>query len=476
MENSAVVAPGNSPGIITVDGNYTQNLSGALNVEIAGSNPATPEFDQLIVNGTVTLGGALSVSFLSGYVAPVGTTFRLIDNDGTDAVTGTFSGYAQGSTFTVGYDTFQISYTGGTGNDVVLTVTAGPRVWDGGGDGVTWNDANNWDGNTLPTAGQDVYINGVGVIISSGTVSVRSVISSRTISITGGSFAVAQASEFNAGVNLSGGTLTANGVVTLVGNSSWTGGTIGGTAGVANNGTLTISSLIGSKVLGTTLTNAGTVTQTAGFTLVSATMNNLSGGDYALDGDVSFANISGTSAFNNAGTFRKLSGAGTSPLGGALSFNNQGGTVDVVTGTLSLRGGTSTGGTFNVAVGSVLDLSGGQTQTITGSYTSTGGGEIRITGTGALAVGAAGATINFPAGMFRVVGSAGGNSIGSPGNTLTNLGEITLDTNGGSIIVGGTLNNTGTIKHTGPQPRPHEHRYDQQPGRGHLRTHRRRGD
>jgi hypothetical protein len=51
----------------------------------------------------------------------VGTSFTLINNDGTDAVVGTFKGLPEGATLTSGGMTFQISYVGGTGNDVVLT-------------------------------------------------------------------------------------------------------------------------------------------------------------------------------------------------------------------------------------------------------------------------------------------------------------------------------------------------------------------
>jgi hypothetical protein len=46
----------------------------------------------------------------------------LIDNDGTDAVSGTFAGLPQNAVVTAGGARYRISYTGGTGNDVTLTV------------------------------------------------------------------------------------------------------------------------------------------------------------------------------------------------------------------------------------------------------------------------------------------------------------------------------------------------------------------
>ena len=60
----------------------------------------------------------LSFSSLSGG----GETFTIITNDGRDAIGGTFSGLPEGASLAINGLTFQISYVGGTGNDVVLTV------------------------------------------------------------------------------------------------------------------------------------------------------------------------------------------------------------------------------------------------------------------------------------------------------------------------------------------------------------------
>src|SRR5262249_5051633 len=121
VNTAGTVAPGNSPGIITINGDYTQGSGGALNIEVQGTNPATPDFDQLIVNGAVSLDGTLSVSLLNGFTPSVADSFKIIDNDGVDAVSGNFAGLPEGATFTVGVYNFSITYAGGTGNDVVLT-------------------------------------------------------------------------------------------------------------------------------------------------------------------------------------------------------------------------------------------------------------------------------------------------------------------------------------------------------------------
>jgi hypothetical protein len=64
----------------------------------------------------------------AGFTPSPGLSFVLINNDGSDAVSGTFNGLPQGAYFTVSGQTFRINYTGGTGNDVVLTRENGPAV------------------------------------------------------------------------------------------------------------------------------------------------------------------------------------------------------------------------------------------------------------------------------------------------------------------------------------------------------------
>ncbi|MFO0969304.1 MAG: LamG-like jellyroll fold domain-containing protein [Gemmataceae bacterium] len=465
VENAATVAPGNSPGIITINGNYTQSPAGSLNIEIQGTNAATPDYDQVFVNGVVSLAGSLNVSFLNGFITSVGASFKIIDNDDIDAVAGTFAGLSEGAAFAVGSRTFRISYTGGTGNDVVLTDVTGSVFWDGGAGTFNWNDAANWSGDLLPGVNDNVVIPdlpGTPTITSTGTVSVRSLIANEKVAITSGSITVAQPSAFAAGLDLSGGTLTANGAlsvtglnftggtltanaaVTLQGASAWTGGTMGGSATVTNAGTLSISSA-SNKILGVTFSNTGTVTEATAIT-INSTITNQSGALWNATGDFTFLNGVGGGTFNNIGTFRKSAGTGITAFGDStnvISFNNQGGTVDVQTGTLNVRGGTSTGGTYTVSNSAVIAVVAGQT--FTGTHTGTGAGQFNVTGSGGISVGAAGATLNFVSGMLTFVGTG----LGTPGNTLTNSGFIKLDATLAAIALGGTLTNNGTITQTG---------------------------
>src|SRR5262249_53494431 len=71
LQSAGQVNPGSSPGVMTVNGNYSQAAAGALNIEIAGTNAATPDFDQLVVNGNAALGGALNVTLINGFVPAI---------------------------------------------------------------------------------------------------------------------------------------------------------------------------------------------------------------------------------------------------------------------------------------------------------------------------------------------------------------------------------------------------------------------
>jgi autotransporter-associated beta strand protein len=119
VNSGGTLSPGNSTAIMFT-GDLTLNGGGTLTVELNGLSVGSG-YDQVLVTGTVTLGGG-TLSVLLGFTPTVGNVFTIINNDGTDPVVGTFSGLPEGSTFSAGGRIFQISYLGGDGNDVVLTV------------------------------------------------------------------------------------------------------------------------------------------------------------------------------------------------------------------------------------------------------------------------------------------------------------------------------------------------------------------
>jgi hypothetical protein len=59
------VAPGTSPGTLTLGGNYLQGAGGSLDVDVTGTGAG--QFDKLVVTGNVTLGGTLALLPSAGY-------------------------------------------------------------------------------------------------------------------------------------------------------------------------------------------------------------------------------------------------------------------------------------------------------------------------------------------------------------------------------------------------------------------------
>lgn len=83
--SAGATSPGLSTGILAIDGGYVQQQGGTLAIEIGGidnSSPLQTQFDQLIIFGTATLGGALDVSLVNGFVPAVGDTFPIVKATG----------------------------------------------------------------------------------------------------------------------------------------------------------------------------------------------------------------------------------------------------------------------------------------------------------------------------------------------------------------------------------------------------------
>jgi hypothetical protein len=128
---TGIIAPGNSPGKVT-----TTSLSlistNTLQIEIQGAS-STPvagtDYDQIVVGstGTVNLGGA-TLNLSSTFTGNQGTVFTIIDNQGNSSISTTFNGLAEGAFIQANGRAYQISYVGGNGNDVTLTVYNLPSV------------------------------------------------------------------------------------------------------------------------------------------------------------------------------------------------------------------------------------------------------------------------------------------------------------------------------------------------------------
>src|SRR5439155_5976881 len=98
-------------------------------------------YDQLNVTGSVALstvspGVILNVTSFGGFAPAGGDTFVIIKNDSGDAVSGTFAGLPEGAVVSTNFLgsglVARITYKGGDGNDVGLTVI-GPAVYNSAG-------------------------------------------------------------------------------------------------------------------------------------------------------------------------------------------------------------------------------------------------------------------------------------------------------------------------------------------------------
>jgi hypothetical protein len=74
------LAPGNSPGVMRVQGNFRQDVDAILSMEIGGS-VAIEDYDVLQVEGISDLAGLLEVSLLDEFEPVAGDAFVLLDLD-----------------------------------------------------------------------------------------------------------------------------------------------------------------------------------------------------------------------------------------------------------------------------------------------------------------------------------------------------------------------------------------------------------
>ncbi len=124
---SGTLLPGESPGQL-VSGAVTFVSGAAFAIEIGGTSPGTGYDQEQVASGATTINSSVNLSLvdLGGFTPTVGQTYVILSKTAAGAIGGTFNGLAQGATIAnfLGSSLHaQISYAGGDGNDVVLTVT-----------------------------------------------------------------------------------------------------------------------------------------------------------------------------------------------------------------------------------------------------------------------------------------------------------------------------------------------------------------
>jgi hypothetical protein len=241
-------------------------------------------------------------------------------------------------------------------------------------------------------------------------------------------------------VLLAGGTLNAVPSVALNftnGLFQWTGGSLSGLT--TNLGTLVLSGP-GSRRLAGQFVNANLVRHTGTGPLAlslggSGTLfQNLIGATYQFETDSSIGSVDccGPVTFENDGLLLKSGGTSNNTL--SVAFNNLGGAISVQTGRLTLaNNGTSSSGTFTVAAGAAVDLTGGQQPTWSGRLAATGAGRLELNNG---QVNAAGLSLDCAPGLFQWTG-------GTINGTVSNLNQIALS--GGKLL--GNFYNSGLVRH-----------------------------
>lgn len=78
----ATIAPGNSPGTLTIDGNFFANTGSVMAFELGGLSQGD-EYDWLNVNGIVSLnsGSLFDIDYFGGFEAKAGDTFDILTGD-----------------------------------------------------------------------------------------------------------------------------------------------------------------------------------------------------------------------------------------------------------------------------------------------------------------------------------------------------------------------------------------------------------
>ncbi len=228
-------------------------------------------------------------------------------------------------------------------------------------------------GNLTFLSGATIDTLGSSITVSSG----------RSLSLGTGQALSTGALTMQSGTTLYGsGSLTATGLTTLAGTTIWHSGALNAVGGMSISG-LTCSG-------NGTINNSGVANWLSGAISGVGTFNNLAGATFNdnIDGFKDSTAVLSGMRFNNAGIFNYSPSNSFFAKAINCPFDNSG-TVNVVTGTMTLTGtgAKNYGGTFNIASGKSLYLS-GTNQTFVGTCAFTGAGTVYLNNPAQVASGA----------------------------------------------------------------------------------------
>ncbi|WP_162239539.1 autotransporter-associated beta strand repeat-containing protein [Methylobacterium sp. Leaf87] len=399
VNTGATVSAGNSPGTLTIGGNYTLNAGSTSLFELGAPGVVGGlNNDLIVVRGNLQLGGTLSlVSAANAAVAPVSGVYRLFDYGG--ALTGAF-----GTVLTPTGTTSTASVFTTVPNQVNLLIANANAGGGGGGGGA---------GPVTPVTPVTPVNPGTPVIpVTPGGTGGGQAVQFWDGADTGGALA---------GVQGGSGTWAAGATnwttVTGDANTAWRSGVgiFSGTAGV-----VTVAGAQGVQGLqfttdGYALAGAGTLTLLGDVTSPTRSFVNVDAGVGATIANA-LTGATGEIGLNKLGT-------GTLTLTGASTYT---GPTQAAAGTLVVAAGGALASAVTVDTGASLVNAGtlGAGLTNAGSASNSGTVAARASNTGRLAN----------------TGTINGGLVNATGAT-TNAGTI----NGGATIVSGSLTTTGIV-------------------------------
>src|SRR5436190_2779267 len=121
----AFLAPGyvhgaGRPGALTSQGLLTFNGDGVYQMQVNSSSAIADEVAAFGV--AINVGAKFIFADIGNNTLSVGTVFTIINNTSATPIAGTFSNLHDQSNFSSNGNTYQVSYEGGDGNDLTLTV------------------------------------------------------------------------------------------------------------------------------------------------------------------------------------------------------------------------------------------------------------------------------------------------------------------------------------------------------------------
>lgn len=485
VQDGAILAPGESAGTLTINGNLTLAGGSILNYELGQADVAGGALNDLVnVGGDLTLDGTIDVTVPTGGSFGPGI-YRVFNYGGALTDNGLTLGTIPGGAGGVSVQTAiagQVNLVNSQGLALSFWDGAAGPKHDGiidGGDGV-WRvagDLDNWtdgDGSINADYAQDSFA------IFAGTPGAV------TIDNSGGNVLASGMQFASGGYVVTGDTLTLTGTQTIVqvgdgsvagaGYSATIDAQIAGTAELLKTDAGTLVLTGANSYSGGTLINGGTIRigsdanlgdASGGLSLGGGTLHTtadiISARTVTLIGDGVFRSDVGTTLtltgpIGGAGGLTKA-GAGTLTLGGSGSFA---GATTVEAGTLFVNGDYSAAmGATSVAAGATL----GGTGTIGGNVDFASGATLApgAGGTGTLTVGgnlslAAGTQLDFELGQAGVAGGALNDLVNVGGNLiLDGVLNVGIPTGGAFDVgtyrlfnYGGTLTNNGVTIGTMP--------------------------